>query len=501
VSLTAIATDRSLLVLAFATLPVMSDRKNQPTALRNLRARVRPLKQPIVWGSLVVLGFLSVFTWEFSYHPERFFNIEITNEAPPDSTENPEGSVIVENPQGSQRLPEASVREQEPATQNAEVETQRATQSPGSDTELDTLIAPEGITFNTQNIKPKVPESRKQEEPKTVEVPRQPQPGQGVGTTNNFGNLNGDLNNGLGSLQPGTIANNGANNNGLTGDAVFGVNGSNGNSGDRANSVTMSALEAAIARQYASTNPSNVSNPNNAGNNDNSSADRPQTGASTSSSAIDSFADEPILRVLQPQSSPANPSTAIANPNPSNFNPRQPNAATATDTGKTPNLATPTYGVPRLPGQIDFATPNANPNITGVTNPTPNLPGQIVPDTPTNAYQYLMQNNLTPNAIADPGSPPIANPTTPQTSPTLPDNFYGSDRPNSSIPGYSNPTPSQGFAGSTSNNPTPTNPYNLSPNGSNPTIQPIQPPQPYSVPRPIPGRYIGGGEINTFSNP
>jgi len=30
--------------------------------------------------------------------------------------------------------------------------------------------------------------------------------------------------------------------------------------------------------------------------------------------------------------------------------------------------------------------------------------------------------------------------------------------------------------------------------------QPIQP-QPFSVPRQIPGRYIGGGEINTFANP
>ncbi len=37
--------------------------------------------------------------------------------------------------------------------------------------------------------------------------------------------------------------------------------------------------------------------------------------------------------------------------------------------------------------------------------------------------------------------------------------------------------------------------------GANVPLAPIQPEQPFTAPRPLPGRYIGGGNVNTFSNP
>ncbi len=37
--------------------------------------------------------------------------------------------------------------------------------------------------------------------------------------------------------------------------------------------------------------------------------------------------------------------------------------------------------------------------------------------------------------------------------------------------------------------------------GADVPLAPIQPEQPFTAPRPLPGRFIGGGNINTFSNP
>lgn len=69
------------------------------------------------------------------------------------------------------------------------------------------------------------------------------------------------------------------------------------------------------------------------------------------------------------------------------------------------------------------------------------------------------------------------------TVPIVPAN-YGQ----SALPGFSQGTGAN----------TPAIPYNY----GNTSVQPVQPTQtPNSVPRPIPGRYIGGGQINTFSNP
>ncbi|HAX75504.1 MAG TPA: hypothetical protein DCY88_06675 [Cyanobacteria bacterium UBA11372] len=107
-------------------------------------------------------------------------------------------------------------------------------------------------------------------------------------------------------------------------------------------------------------------------------------------------------------------------------------------------------------------------------SPYPGYPGYTVPpatSNPVNSYTYLNQTAPVPAV-------PPAQPVVPQVAPVTQGN-YG-------VPAYQNPAPVNGV-----------------PNNFGATqVQPSQlEPSPFSVPRPIPGRYIGGGQINTFSNP
>ncbi|HIK11597.1 MAG TPA: hypothetical protein IGS52_15290 [Oscillatoriaceae cyanobacterium M33_DOE_052] len=67
----------------------MSRTNQLPTSIRNIRARLRPFKQPIVWGSLAFLLLLTVCIWEFWHNPEQFFSLNIeenSDNAAPGST-------------------------------------------------------------------------------------------------------------------------------------------------------------------------------------------------------------------------------------------------------------------------------------------------------------------------------------------------------------------------------------------------------------------------------
>ena len=44
-----------------------------PASLRYLKARLRPLRQPMFWGSITVLSLVGLFAWEAWHHPEWLF--------------------------------------------------------------------------------------------------------------------------------------------------------------------------------------------------------------------------------------------------------------------------------------------------------------------------------------------------------------------------------------------------------------------------------------------
>lgn len=136
---------------------------------------------------------------------------------------------------------------------------------------------------------------------------------------------------------------------------------------------------------------------------------------------------------------------------------------------------------------------------TGWTSAPPVSP--LLPATPSNYGQSsLPSSNPVPGLTAPQGLSPLI-----PAAPT-PSLNQGSGSSNSGllqvtvpiVPANSGQSALPGFPQGTGVS-TPGTPYNYGNSGVQP-VQPTQTPN-TSVPRPIPGRYIGGGQINTFSNP
>lgn len=153
---------------------------------------------------------------------------------------------------------------------------------------------------------------------------------------------------------------------------------------------------------------------------------------------------------------------------------------TATVPGQATQSGTPNYStVPQVASPISPYTGTSNysnlsPQVVQPGSPYAGTPYGVAPATganPVNSYTYLTQTAPVPQPIqVQPFVPPVA--------PVTQGN-YG-------VPVYQNGQPVNGV------------PNNF---GAS-QIQPSQLGQsPFSVPRAIPGRYIGGGQINTFSNP
>lgn len=126
-----------------------------------------------------------------------------------------------------------------------------------------------------------------------------------------------------------------------------------------------------------------------------------------------------------------------------------------------------------------FSQPSGFQRYVPQTSPPPGTTGYTLPPafrTPANVPGFS-QNSLSPN-FGVPQSPGFRtiSPIAPALTQPVPGSSYGQ------TPGYGSQIPSYA-------SPTYTNPP--------PQVQP----SPFSVPRTPPGRYIGGGEINTFSNP
>lgn len=166
-----------------------------------------------------------------------------------------------------------------------------------------------------------------------------------------------------------------------------------------------------------------------------------------------------------------------------------------------------------------------NPSIPSITiTPQPTSTIQLNNPTPinplSNPYQINQSYNSYPNnqgnnpyqtnlqgSEAIPPVQPITLPTPSSTAPaiesSIPNNFGQSAFP-SAIQGSkvinSNSTNSGNVGFPSVSSPSPN--FGATSYQVNQTWQPIAPSsEPISLPRPIPGRYIGGGEINTFANP
>ncbi|WRH68754.1 MAG: hypothetical protein RSE13_11770 [Planktothrix sp. GU0601_MAG3] len=145
---------------------------------------------------------------------------------------------------------------------------------------------------------------------------------------------------------------------------------------------------------------------------------------------------------------------------------------------------TPFTGTPTLTGQVtqpSWSVPRNNPNPAVGTVPLPVI----------NPYQT---NVTLPPAV--PNMPTV----TPGSVPNSGYANFNSLPLNNTVPSYS-VTPNTNINSTVQ----PVQPNNyMTPSNMNPNIQQgqIGQPQPnFSVPNQVPGRYIGGGEINTFANP
>ncbi|MCF3609337.1 hypothetical protein L2E81_23200, partial [Planktothrix agardhii 1033] len=165
------------------------------------------------------------------------------------------------------------------------------------------------------------------------------------------------------------------------------------------------------------------------------------------------------------------------------------------------NLTNPNSALNPSPGTAVGVTPfTGNPTLTGqVTQPSWSVPrynpNQAVGTVPLAPIQNPYQTNVT--------LPPVV-PTVPTVTPgTVPNSGYSNFN---SLP-LNNTPPSYSVTPNTNINSTvqPVQPNSyMTPSNMNPNIQQgqIGQTQPnFSVPNRVPGRYIGGGEINTFANP
>ncbi|MEG5025132.1 hypothetical protein [Microcoleus sp. AT8-B5] len=158
----------------------------------------------------------------------------------------------------------------------------------------------------------------------------------------------------------------------------------------------------------------------------------------------------------------------------------------------------------------EFLKPTATvpESSAGLTSRVPNLPeinaGAATVALPKNPYQTdLSGSGFAPEVqpVALPVAIPSPTPLLPNVSPSPFPNGIGGSKiinpqfsPNSANSQFQTPPPSQ------LNLPQQPN-FGVVPQNTNQGVQPIQP-QTFATPGSLaPGRYIGGGEINTFSNP
>ncbi len=184
------------------------------------------------------------------------------------------------------------------------------------------------------------------------------------------------------------------------------------------------------------------------------------------------------------------------NPNPNNNSGSSGLNPTQFEVNTTPSTSSPTQPQQQVP-QANWVVPRAT--VPSAATPTPSAP--------TPSFNPYQTNRSIPQPVI---------PTVPSAIPTVPNpnsGVYGAYPNVNPTSGYGSPSAYPGYSAPYPNNSTypqfqapqanPQN-YQVNQNLLNPGTQQNQLNQlnqPFSAPRPVPGRFIGGGEINTFANP
>lgn len=196
---------------------------------------------------------------------------------------------------------------------------------------------------------------------------------------------------------------------------------------------------------------------------------------STSSGATTPSAINPLQSALERSSSTGQPASlphSVVAP-----------GAPGSSSSQLPGVSGPSSApsvLPAAPAGWTQSMPGQPPSYFPQTSPNPGTTGYTMPPafrTPANTPSQFGTYSGNSSAITPPTSTVPAVPTAPSLMPAAPQPSFGSyDTP----PGFTSaPTPD--FSGVQSS--------------------PAAPTAPFSVPRTPPGRTMGGGEINTFSNP
>lgn len=447
----------------------MSSFKRFPTSIRYLIARLRHWTQPTVWAPLAVLCAGGVFIWEVSIHPER---LSIHDENVPASNSPASTGLSADDSAIAAEIDSVPALVKQLNRSNSEF---GLNSSVVKDKGLFDEISARGLEIPKPPSAPKPPTSRA-----FLPLPSLANPAIGV-DNNNPPNSSSQSANATATSSPSSDS-------GLisgmktpdpesegTATATLPTAASAGNLGKQTdNPVPLSPLQVAM-KKYIAANITVAATSTQKAVNSAKLLDRPTSTQSETNQAN----LLPTDTIAQTGANPINLPTAL------------------------PPILTPTNTIVNDSQQLLNPAATASESSLGLNLRLPNIPTinpqPATPALPKNPYQTnLSGSDSAPEA--QPAALPIA---TPSPIPLDPTNLGQSSFPNaiggSKIQGpqfYPNPANSQ-FQPVQPNQPN----FGAVPQNTNQGVQPIQP-QSFSTPRSLtPGRYIGGGEINTFANP
>ena len=446
------------------------------TSVRYLIARLRHWTQPAVWAPLAVLCAGGVFIWEVSVHPERL-SIDSEEEA------------ASNNPASLGLSAEDSAIAAEIDSLPVLVNQLNGSTSSGLNLLNSSVVKSQGLFEEISARGPGIhqPSSAPKRVASSRFLPLPNLTNPAVGTANNnpqnsslpssdatsalslFGS--GGLMSGIKTIEPES---------GGRAAATLSQASSAANSGKQnENSLPLSPLQAAM-KKYVVTN------------------------TSATAAAAQKTADSAKL-LDQPAPAPAAANAANLLPTTATV---QAGANPVNVPAALPPLAAPRNTAIKESLELLNPTARVTESFAGLNSRVPNLPeinaGAATVALPKNPYQ----TNLSGSGFAPEVQPPTLPVPTPSPIPLLPNvgpsPFPSAGGPSKIISPQLSPNSAnsefQPAQPSQLNLPDPPN-FGVVPQNTNQGVQPMQP-QPFATPRSLtPGRYIGGGEINTFANP
>jgi hypothetical protein len=454
----------------------MSSFKRFPTSIRYLIARLRHWTQPTVWAPLAVLCAGGVFIWEVSVHPER---LSIDDEDVPASNSPASTGLSADDRAIAAEIDSVPALVKQLNRSNSEFGLLNS--SAVKEKGLFDGITARGLEIPKPPSAPKPPTSRAflplpSLANSAVGVHNNNPPNSSSQSSNATATLSPSSDSGLisGMKSPGPES-------GSTATVTLPTATVAGNLGKQTdNPVPLSPLQTAM-KKYIAANTTVAATSTQKAVNLAKLIDRP-TSTQTEANQANLL---PTGTTAQTGANPINLPTAL------------------------PPISTPTNTMVNDSQQFLNPAATAPESSLGLNLKVPNIPA-INPQPATQALpKNPYQTNLSGSDSAPEAQPaalPIATPSPIPLSPTnLGQPSFPSAIGGSKIQGpqfYPNPANSQ-FQLVQPNQPNLPNQHNFGavPQNTNQGVQPIQP-QSFSTPRSLtPGRYIGGGEINTFANP